>query len=206
MADSGKLRRIKKEIDAVQKDSEANIDLWMVSEQDLLYPFAPPKMKFDTPVYHPNISSQTDILKNQWTPVLTLKSALISLQSLLSTPEPNDPQDAQVASHYLRDPVGFAETARYWTEVYAEDPRKKDTLEIEQRSPPASRRDETLARLRQTETKSEELPRSVNTEAVKRLVEMGFERSVVGATVGQWQRADGRRAVAGWIHVTHESG
>ncbi|RUS26283.1 hypothetical protein BC938DRAFT_470979 [Jimgerdemannia flammicorona] len=35
MADSGKLRRIKKEIDAVQKDSEANIDLWMVSEQDL---------------------------------------------------------------------------------------------------------------------------------------------------------------------------
>lgn len=51
---------------------------------------------------HPNISSQTgaiclDILKNNWSPALNLKTALISLQALLSTPEPNDPQDAVVA-------------------------------------------------------------------------------------------------------------
>jgi ubiquitin-conjugating enzyme (huntingtin interacting protein 2) len=35
------------------------------------YPFEPPKMKFITKVWHPNISSQTgaiclDILKNEW--------------------------------------------------------------------------------------------------------------------------------------------
>jgi ubiquitin-conjugating enzyme (huntingtin interacting protein 2) len=58
------------------------------------YPFKPPVMRFDTKVYHPNISSQTgaiclDILRDQWSPVLTIKTALISLQSLLSTPEPN---------------------------------------------------------------------------------------------------------------------
>jgi hypothetical protein len=51
---------------------------------------------------HPNVSSQNgaiclDILKDQWSPALTLKTALLSLQALLSTPEPDDPQDAVVA-------------------------------------------------------------------------------------------------------------
>mgnify|MGYP002718975008 FL=1 len=36
-----------------------------------------------------------DILKDAWSPVLTLKSTLISLQSLLCDPQPDDPQDAE---------------------------------------------------------------------------------------------------------------
>ena len=60
------------------------------------YPFKPPKMKFDTKIWHPNISSQTgaiclDILKNEWTPALTIRTAMISLQALLCAPEPDDP-------------------------------------------------------------------------------------------------------------------
>lgn len=90
------------------------------------YPFKPPAMKFMTKIYHPNISSVTgaiclDILKDAWTPILTLKSSLISLQSLLQLPEPNDPQDAEVAKHYLTNKEGFEETAAYWTKVYAAD-------------------------------------------------------------------------------------
>ncbi|KWU42178.1 hypothetical protein RHOSPDRAFT_21669, partial [Rhodotorula sp. JG-1b] len=86
------------------------------------YPFEPLKMKFVTKVYHPNISSQTgficlDILKSSWSPVFTLRTCLVSLQSLLSTPEPSDPQDAEVAKHYLTDRQGFESTARYWTEA-----------------------------------------------------------------------------------------
>lgn len=90
------------------------------------YPFKPPQMKFATKIYHPNISSVTgaiclDILKDAWTPILTLKSSLISLQSLLQSPEPNDPQDAEVAKHYLTNKKGFEETATYWTKIYASD-------------------------------------------------------------------------------------
>ncbi|KAK4395558.1 Ubiquitin-conjugating enzyme E2 27 [Sesamum angolense] len=88
------------------------------------YPFQPPKMKFATKVWHPNISSQSgaiclDILKDQWSPALTLKTALLSIQALLSAPEPDDPQDAIVAQQYLRDYQTFLGTARYWTEAFA---------------------------------------------------------------------------------------
>eukprot|EP00245_Coleochaete_scutata_P008565 TRINITY_DN264_c0_g1_i1.p1 TRINITY_DN264_c0_g1~~TRINITY_DN264_c0_g1_i1.p1 ORF type:complete len:193 (+),score=42.58 TRINITY_DN264_c0_g1_i1:84-662(+) len=88
------------------------------------YPFMPPKMVFLTKVWHPNVSSQNgaiclDILKDQWSPALTLKTALLSLQALLSAPEPSDPQDAQVAQQYLNDYNAFATTAKLWTEQFA---------------------------------------------------------------------------------------
>ena len=94
------------------------------------YPFQPIKMKFITKVYHPNISSASgaiclDILKSAWSPVLTLKSTLISLQSLLCSPEPSDPQDAEVAKHYMTSRASFEETARYWAQIYAGAPPKE---------------------------------------------------------------------------------
>ncbi|XP_057853579.2 ubiquitin-conjugating enzyme E2 27 isoform X1 [Cryptomeria japonica] len=98
------------------------------------YPFEPPKMQFITKVWHPNISSQNgaiclDILKDQWSPALTLKTALLSLQALLSAPEPSDPQDAVVAQQYLRDYPTFLGTARYWTETFA----KQTSLGMEEK-------------------------------------------------------------------------
>ncbi|PPQ67906.1 hypothetical protein CVT24_003169 [Panaeolus cyanescens] len=94
------------------------------------YPFQPVKMKFITKLYHPNVSSASgaiclDILKDAWSPVLTLKSTLISLQSLLCSPEPNDPQDAEVAKHYMTSKQSFEETAAYWTHIYAGGPPPK---------------------------------------------------------------------------------
>lgn len=52
---------------------------------------------------HPNISSQTgaiclDILKDQWSPALTIKTALLSLQALLSSPQPDDPQVIEITN------------------------------------------------------------------------------------------------------------
>ncbi|KAK8916804.1 Ubiquitin-conjugating enzyme E2 27 [Platanthera zijinensis] len=122
------------------------IDIQLLSD----YPFEPPKMQFVTRVWHPNISSQNgaiclDILKDQWSPALTLKTALLSLQALLSAPAPDDPQDAVVAqqaslhpflpflsfhlSLYIRDYRKFAGTARHWTETFA----KTATLGIDEK-------------------------------------------------------------------------
>lgn len=60
-----------------------------------------------------------DTLGSAWSPVLTLKSALISLQSLLSSPEPKDPQDAEVARMLITNPEEFAHVAREWAVQYA---------------------------------------------------------------------------------------
>ena len=92
------------------------------------YPFKPPKMKFDTKIWHPNISSVTgaiclDILKNEWTPALTIRTALISLQALMCEPVPDDPQDAVVAKQYMSDINLFNSTAKHWVEEYANPDR-----------------------------------------------------------------------------------
>jgi len=88
------------------------------------YPFKPPKMKFETKLWHPNVSSQTgaiclDILKNEWTPALTIRTALISLQALLCAAEPDDPQDAVVANQYKSDKKAFDNQAKQWVQEYA---------------------------------------------------------------------------------------
>lgn len=88
------------------------------------YPFHPPKMRFNTKLWHPNVSSQTgaiclDILKDQWTPGITIKTALLSLQALLTSPVPDDPQDAEVAGQYKKDRKAWEATAKYWTDSYA---------------------------------------------------------------------------------------
>jgi ubiquitin-conjugating enzyme (huntingtin interacting protein 2) len=81
-------------------------------------------MRFITKVWHPNISSANgaiclDILKDQWSPALTLKTALLSLQALLASPQPDDPQDAVVARQLMTNPEEFERTAKYWTETFA---------------------------------------------------------------------------------------
>lgn len=88
------------------------------------YPFNPPKIRFMTKIWHPNVSSVTgaiclDILKDQWAAALTLRTVLLSIQALLSAAEPNDPQDAVVAKQFKENQQLFITTARHWSNVYA---------------------------------------------------------------------------------------
>ncbi|KAK0477727.1 ubiquitin-conjugating enzyme/RWD-like protein [Armillaria luteobubalina] len=81
-----------------------SFDVDIVLAQD--YPFTAPRVVFKTRIYHMNISDQgnicIDILKNTWSPALSLFKVMLSLSSLLTDPNPKDPLVPGIASQYVQ--------------------------------------------------------------------------------------------------------
>ena len=84
---------------------------------------AAPKVRFVTKIYHPNVDKVgricLDILKEKWSPALQIRTVLLSIQALLSSPNPDDPLDNDVAAHWTKDEAGALKTAKKWTQMHA---------------------------------------------------------------------------------------
>ncbi|RKP13819.1 ubiquitin-conjugating enzyme/RWD-like protein [Piptocephalis cylindrospora] len=87
------------------------------------YPMAPPKVRFLTKLYHPNVDRLgricLDVLKDKWSPALQIRTILLSIQALLSAPNPDDPLANDVAQVWKEDEQGAIQTAKEWTAKYA---------------------------------------------------------------------------------------
>ncbi|KAI8803336.1 ubiquitin-conjugating enzyme E2 E2 [Cladochytrium replicatum] len=87
------------------------------------YPFKPPKVTFRTRIYHCNINSAgqicLDILKDNWSPALTISKVLLSILSLLTDANPNDPLVGSIAQQYLSNREEHDRIAKEYTKRYA---------------------------------------------------------------------------------------
>ncbi|ONK67514.1 uncharacterized protein A4U43_C05F830 [Asparagus officinalis] len=69
------------------------------------YPFKPPKVKFDTSCFHPNVdvfgNICLDILQDKWSSAYDVRTILLSIQSLLGEPNNDSPLNAQAAALWV---------------------------------------------------------------------------------------------------------
>lgn len=104
----------------------------------------PPKVRFLTKLYHPNVDKLgricLDILKvlldicvkylsgliryvycaqDKWSPALQIRTVLLSIQALMSAPNPDDPLDNAVAEMWkTNEPIALRTGFSVWMNAY----------------------------------------------------------------------------------------
>jgi ubiquitin-conjugating enzyme E2 T len=136
---AARLSRIRKELEMLATDPGPGISAWPANDNNMMqleaqiqgpqdspyqeglytlkidipdrYPFEPPRVRFLTPIYHPNIDSDgricLDTLKMQphgsWSPSININTLLLTIRVLMSNPNADDGLVPDITEEYKRD-------------------------------------------------------------------------------------------------------
>ncbi|CAA9991247.1 NEDD8-conjugating enzyme UBC12, putative [Plasmodium knowlesi strain H] len=77
------------------------------------YPIAPPKIKCQSKIFHPNIDERgnvcLNVLKLEWNPIINLQMLILGLLLLLNEPSTEDPFNQAAAEMFVKDKKKFQE-------------------------------------------------------------------------------------------------
>ena len=93
------------------------------------YPFKPPKMKFETKIYHPQVNDSgffylaSNVERDNWSPALTISKVLLAIHDMMG-------DETHVCGCHCKNPEAlklyqsnkkeYDKTAREWTEKFAQ--------------------------------------------------------------------------------------
>lgn len=115
------LAKLKGPPDSLYADGEFSLSIDLSGG----YPLAAPRLRFLTPIYHPNVDRPgqicLDLLQDKWSPAITISKVVESISYVLSNPMPEEPLNQDIADQMRRDPIGFEANAKEWTRRFAKE-------------------------------------------------------------------------------------
>lgn len=98
------------------------------------YPYKPLSVQFITPIFHPNVDEHRNILLDifdiNWSPCMQVETVLLSILSVMGSPELEVAASPEIAEIYTTDFESYYEIARIHTEAYAHEERP-DEFELD---------------------------------------------------------------------------
>ena len=87
------------------------------------YPFKPPEFYFQTKIFHPNIDEfgyvSINILREDWTSGIFINTIILSIQSLLDDPNPDEFLNENAAKLFKENKSEYEKTVRKYTSEFA---------------------------------------------------------------------------------------
>ncbi len=80
------------------------------------YPFRSPRIRFETPIFHPNFTSNghsSNLIDEPWSPSCTISTLYERIQWLLTHPNAVIPYNSQAAELLRNDPIAFKKVAAH---------------------------------------------------------------------------------------------